>query len=223
MTDTASIVSSLVGRAGPVNRLPSPERRALLWLMVAVPCVVLISFGIGLRDDLAQKLTETRYLVEQGAALATAVTAAFAAFWAVVPSGPRWAFFVPLVPLSVWLGSLGIGTIQDWMTAGPAGLSIAPDWFCLPGITAVGFLPAVVMAIMLRRGVPMYPHLGIALGGLAAAGIGNFGLRFFHPVDASLMVLVWQFGAVALLALLAGCLGPSIHSWHHVQNSTRNT
>lgn len=217
MAETESIVGDLVRQTRRVERLPAPERRALMWLIIAIPFVALFSLSMGLREDLAQKFTEARYLVEQSAALATAIVAAFAAFWAVVPSAPRWILFAPLIPLSVWLGSLGLGSIQDWVTAGPAGVSFSPDWFCLPGIAAVGSLPAVVMAIMLRGGVPMFPHLGVALGGLAAAGIGNFGLRLFHVEDASIMVLVWQLGTVALLVVLAGCLGPRIHSWHHVQ------
>jgi hypothetical protein len=51
------------------------------------------------------------------------------------------------------------------------------------------------------------PHAAVALAGLAAAGLGNFGLRLFHAQDASLMVLVWQFGSVAVLTGLAGSAG----------------
>jgi hypothetical protein len=87
----------------------------------------------------------------------------------------------------------------------------------LPVIALVGFVPAVIMAIMIRRGAPLFPHLAVALAGLSAAALGNVGLRLFHPTDASLMVLVWQFGSVALLAALAGLFGPTIHHWRHAQ------
>ena len=60
------------------------------------------------------------------------------------------------------------------------------------------------MAVMLRRGAPLTPFATMALGGLAAAALGDFGLRLFHSQDASLMVLVWQFGTVVVLSVLAG-------------------
>jgi len=50
---------------------------------------------------------------------------------------------------------------------------------------------------------------------LAAAAIGNFGLRLFHTQDAALMVLVWQVGSVALLAALAGLTGHRLLRWPH--------
>jgi hypothetical protein len=71
------------------------------------------------------------------------------------------------------------------------------------------------MVFMLRRGAPLAPHATGALGGLAAAALGDFGLRFFHPQDASLMVLVWQFGAVVLLSALAGTVRHRILHWRH--------
>ncbi len=72
------------------------------------------------------------------------------------------------------------------------------------------------MAVMLRSGAPLFPHAAVALGALAAAALGNAGLRLFHPIDASLMVLIWQFGSVALLTAIAGCLGQHVHNWRNV-------
>ncbi len=72
-------------------------------------------------------------------------------------------------------------------------------------IALTGSLPALALVAMLRRGVPGRPRFSLAMAALAAAAIGNVGLRFFHSQDAALMVLVWQTGSVALLSL-AGCL-----------------
>jgi hypothetical protein len=69
------------------------------------------------------------------------------------------------------------------------------------------------MVIMLRRGAPLMPCATVALGGLAAAGLGNFGLRLFHPQDTSLMVLVWQVGSVFILAALSACVGRYVLNW----------
>src|SRR3546814_18751817 len=69
----------------------------------------------------------------------------------------------------------------------------------------------------LRRGAPMAPRMTVALGALAAAAVGNFGLRLFHYQDAGLMVLIWQFGSVALLSALAGWSGGAVLHWPHAR------
>jgi hypothetical protein len=168
------------------------------------------------RDDLPSKMSDVRFVIEQVAALATGITAAMAAFATVVPGHNRKLLVLPLLPLALWLGSLGQGCIQDWSRLGHQGVSLRPDWFCLPAIIFTGSVPAFIMAVMLRRGAPLTPHVTTALGGLAAAGLGNFGLRLFHPQDASVMVLFWQVGAVFIVTALAGWAGGYWLHWRAI-------
>ena len=84
---------------------------------------------------------------------------------------------------------------------------------CLPSIVLLGTVPAVVMAVMLRRGAPLTPYLTAALGGFAAAGIGNAGVRLVHPEDVSVMLLVWHVGSVMALSILAGSAGRYLLKW----------
>ncbi len=79
------------------------------------------------------------------------------------------------------------------------------------------------MAVMLRRGAPLSPHTTTALGGLAAAGLGNFGLRLFHSQDASLMVLVWQVGTVFILTAMAAWAGHYLLNWRSIIGSDRGS
>jgi hypothetical protein len=215
--NTEGLIRRIADGAAPIRRLPSPMRRTALWLATATPYVAAVVLLMSPRLDLAEKLAEFRFQIEQLAALATAFTAAVAAFSAVVPGRSRAMWLLPMAPLAVWLGSLGQGCWQAWLRVGPDGLELRPDWICFPAIAMVGVVPAVVMVMMLRRGAPLSPHLTVALGALAAAALGNFGLRFFHPQDASLMVLFWQFGSVALLAALAGWFGRRVIGWRHVR------
>jgi hypothetical protein len=185
----------------------------MVWLAIAVPYIALVVYVVSPRDDLLGKLSEFTYLLEQLAALATGIAAAAAAFATTIPGYSRRVLLLPLVPLAVWLGSLGHGCVRDWLQFGPSGLTLVPDWVCFPAIVLVGAVPAIAMVVMLRRGAPLMPCTTVALGGLAAAGLGNFGLRLFHPQDASLMVLVWQVGSVFVLAALAACAGRYILNW----------
>ncbi|MBU6296969.1 MAG: DUF1109 family protein [Alphaproteobacteria bacterium] len=210
---TEDLIKNLAGEAPPVKRLPNPLPRTAIWLALSLPWVGAVVFIMGLRPDLAAQASHTRWLVEQSAALATALMAAMAAFCAGVPGRPRWEHFLPLLPLAVWIGALGQGCIATWLSYGPGGLSLTPDWQCLPGIMMVGLGPAVAMTIMILRGSPIAPTTTVALGALAAGGLAEVGLRLFHQVDASLMVLVWQAGTVVGLTLVASFFGRKILRW----------
>ena len=218
---TENLIRSLAETAEPVRPLARPWIRTAAWLALAIPYVALVVSVVSPRDDLAVKLTDLRFVIEQAAALATAVTAAVAAFCMTVPGYSRKILLLPLLPLTFWLGSLSLGCLQDWLRFGPDGLSLTPDWYCFPSIVLVGAVPAIAIAIMLRRGAPLAPHATTMLGGLAAAGLGNFGLRLFHTQDASIMVLVWQVGTVAILAALAGWAGRYLLNWRALIGTAR--
>ncbi|WP_036261736.1 NrsF family protein [Methylocapsa aurea] len=214
---TNVLIQRLSDQTTPVRRLPPPLRRLVLWLGIAAPSVMIMVAVMSPRPDLIEKLGESRYLLEQGAAVVTALTAAFAAFSAGVPGRPRWPLLLPLAPLALWLGSLGQGCLSNWLSLGPEGLTLQPDWMCLPAIALTGAVPAIAITVMIRRGAPLLPRATVALAALAAAALGNVGLRLFHPQDASLMVLVWQFGSVMLLTTVGCCFGRLLLRWRPIR------
>ncbi len=219
--DTDTLIQRLARDTAAVRPLPRPWLRTGLWLALAIPYVVLVVSAVTPRGDLATKIYDSRYLIEQLGALITGVAAAAAAFASVIPGVNRKFLLVPLIPMAVWLGSLGEGCVETWLRSVTNGLVLEADWVCFPSIVLVGAVPAIAMAVMLRRGAPLTPHVTAALGGLAAAGLGNFGLRFFHPQDASLMVLVWQVGSVVVLSALAGWAGRYVLSWRSTIGTLR--
>jgi hypothetical protein len=163
--------------------------------------------------DLSVKLLDPLFITEALAALATGVAAAVAAFVTVVPGSSRRWIVLPLLPLAIWLGSLGPGCIRELKQFGLYGISLDHSLLCFPSIVLLGAVPAVTMAVMLRRGAPLTPHLTAALGGLAAAGIGNAGVRLIHPEDVTVMLLVWHVGCVMGLSVLAGSAGRYLLNW----------
>src|SRR3546814_28082 len=215
--ETVDLIQRLATSVRPVRPLPPPWLRTTHWLAVALSSMAIVVMLMSPREDLVEKLSEARFLVEQAAAVATAVTAAIAAFCLIVPGRSRRLALLPLFPLAMWLGSLGFGCMQSWLQFGTEAWQVYPDWVCFPAIAMVGAVPALTMVIMLRRGAPMAPRMTVALGALAAAAVGNFGLRLFHYQDAGLMVLIWQFGSVALLSALAGWSGGAVLRWPHAR------
>ena len=221
--DTTRLIQQLAGNVQPVRPLRRPWMRTVAWLAVSIPYVAIIVLVLTPRHDLILKLRETRYIVEQIAALAAGMGAAAAAFASTVPGYNRKFLILSLLPSIGWLGTLGHGCIRDWLQFGIGGLTIEPDWMCLPAIALIGALPAITISVMLRRGAPLTPHLTSALAGLAAAGLGSFGLRCTESHDAGIMVLVWQVGSVVLLSALAASAGRNLLNWRSISSASEGT
>ena len=211
--DTQQLIRRLAESAEPVRPLPRPWIRAAAWLGVSLPFLGLIILVMSPPGGPFWGLSDRRLVVEQVAALATGLTAAAAAFATIVPGYSRKIVMVPLVPLALWLGALGQGCIRDWIESGSHNWSVMEHWFCLPATILVGALPGFTMVMMLRRGAPLTPRLTTALGALAVGGLGNFGVRFVHAFDASVIVLAWHFGAVFVLSALAASSGRHLLNW----------
>jgi hypothetical protein len=213
--ETSELIRHLATRAVAVHRLPPPWLRTVMWLAISLPYVSAVVVMKSAAIDFLGRI-DVLFALEQTAILATAVTAAIAAFASVIPGHQRKICLLPLLPLAVWLASLGQGCASDWLRFGADGLQVHPDWECAPAAIFIGIVPAAAMVVMLRRGAPLAPRVSVALGALAVAAIGNFGLRIFHIGDVSVMVLVWHFGGLALILVLAGRIGRHVLNWRFV-------
>lgn len=210
--ETDALIRDLSARAEPVRRLAPPVWRALGWLAIGVPIVVFVVWWHGAgAGKLAMAAANPRMLIEAAAMMATAVTAAIAAFSSVVPGASRRWLWVPLLPLAVWLLSMGESCIAAIRASGLSALGIDSD--CIVPAGLAGIVPAILIVWMLRRAAPMMPHVSLALAGLAVAALVNTGLLFFHAGDVSVTVLVWHVGFVAGLAALASAAAPALLSW----------
>lgn len=220
--ETNQLIRRLAEDATPIRRLPAPWWRAAIWFSISLPYVAAVIFAHAKQIDPAQMLADWQFIIEQIAIFSTAITAVVAAFCSVIPGFDRKILMLPLLPLMVWLASLGDGCIRDWLRLGASGLKLRPDWDCLPPAALLGIVPAIAIVVMLRRGAPLYPRATLALAALAVAALGNFGLRFYHVGDASIMILVWHFGSVVVLSLLAGWIGTLVLNWKRVRTIPAN-
>lgn len=210
---TEELIGSLAKNAKPVRRLAHPAWRAVTWMVLSVVYVAAFVWLVGLRPDIGDKLADPKFLIEIGAALLTSIMAAAAAFCAGCPGRPLWERFAPFPFLAVWLASLGEGCWREWIQTGPNGLVLNSGLVCFQSIFAVSILPAIAILVMIRQGAPIAPMSTTGLAALAASALGAAALRLFHTQDMSLMLLVWQFGSVALLAGLGFLLGNRFLRW----------
>lgn len=201
---TEELIGCLANEVKPVGRLRQPQIRLLLWLGLSLPWIAFLAWYMGLRSDLALKVAENNWLFEQSLAFLTAMAAGLAALCASVPGRPVWERLVPVLPLVLWIGAVVRGSMESILEGGTWTSLVRVDWACFPYIVLLGLIPAAVMIALVRKGAPVSPYTTIAYAALAATALALFGLRLFHAEDASLMILIWQMGSVALLT--AGCV-----------------
>jgi hypothetical protein len=215
--NTDDLIREIAASNAPVRRLRPPWVRALIWLAIAAGYAALVVLLHPGTPAMTRSLLRTSLMIEWFAALATGLTAAWAAFASTVPGYDRRILWLPVLPALVWAGTLGAGCLTDWLRLGASGLAIGPDWDCLPPGILIGSVPLIVILLMLRRGAPLRPNVSVVLAGLAVAGLGNAGLRLFHPGDASIMILTWHVGIAVALTAFAGLLGRTVLNWRQAQ------
>ncbi len=214
--DTQELIRQLSENANPVRLLARPYTRAAVWLAISISYIGVVLLIMPSRNDISPKLQDNLFIIEQIAAFATGIAAAVAALVSIIPGcGRRWVM-LPLLPLVIWWASLGPGCVRELSQFGFEHLPLHHDPWCFPFIVLLGAIPAIAMAVMLRRGAPLTPCLTAALGGLAAAGLANVGVRIIHPEDVSVMLLVWHVGSVMALSALAGSMGHYVLNWRSI-------
>jgi hypothetical protein len=191
----------------PVRPLPSPSRRALSIVPLALLLLVTAPLAFNFRDlaalgwswSWAASLTQTLIGVAViAASLREAVpgrawsTAALSLFTALI------GLLFVVVTSGAWQAS-PVVLERGWWQIGV---------MCLAG-SATSALPAVVLsAILIVRAFPLRPALAGAMGGLGAGLLADAGWRLFCHFSEPAHVLVAHFGGVALAALAGAALTP---------------
>ena len=215
--DTDELIRAIAADAAPIRRLPHPMTRALIWLALSATYVAAVVAVYRVLGSPVILSGDGRFLVEQLATVATALTAAIAAFCCIVPGRSRLIALAPLLPLAVWLASMGEACAATLRLFFSGGIAADGAWDCVPPSALIGLGPAILILLMLRRGAPLYPRSTVALGALAAAALGNLGLRLFHAGDVTVVMLIWQLAAVAGLTALGGLMGPRLLAWQRLR------
>jgi hypothetical protein len=189
--NTEQLMASLTAALQPVRPLRPPVVRALLWLaligiLVGVPLLLLANL-----QRFALRNADPRVALELGATLLTGITAVVAAFHLSIPDRTRAWIYAPLPPLLLWLGSSGLGCLQN----GVGEL----DFQCLMFVVAASVPLGLLLFVFLRRARPITPLSVAVMGGLGIAGIAAFVLQFFHPFDVTVIDLAVHLMAVLLV------------------------
>jgi hypothetical protein len=213
MNSTPELIESLAAGATPVRRLRPPVARAAGWLLFAALLMTLLAVARGLRPDLALRLQQPVFVVGVAASLATGMFAAVAAFLASIPDRPRAWLWLPAPALALWMATAGYGCLTDWVSIGPGGISLGESAQCFATLTLVGAPLSLAMLIMLRHAALLSATAVAATGSLAVAAISATALSLLHVLDATALILIWNFGTAAALVAFAAASGRRVFSW----------
>ncbi len=204
MTSTQDLIGSLAANLTPVRRLRPPLLRAGGWLLLAAIILVLLSIVQGVRPDLMSRLREPGFAINTFAAMLTGALAAIAAFVVSVPGRSRLWLALPLPVLALWISSVGAQCLTHWVTLDAGGLSWGETVRCLATLVLTSLPLSLAMLIMLRH-MAVLPSTSVTLmSSLAVAAITAATLPLFHAFDATVLILLWNFGTAGLIVGLGG-------------------
>jgi hypothetical protein len=210
---TPDLIASLAANATPVRRLRPPVMRAACWLLLAAVILTLLAVNQGIRPDLVQRLQEPAFAVSMAASFLTGVLAAVAAFLVSLPDRSRLWLLLPIPALMLWLSNVGYQCLTQWVAIGPDGMSFGEGARCFATLVLTSLPLSLAMLVMLRYAAPLRPTAVTFVGSLAVAAITATALSLFHVIDATVMILMWNFGTAALFVSLAGLFGRRMFRW----------
>lgn len=213
MTDTNTFIDGLAARPQAVRVLPRPGWLAGFWLCLAIGVLVLLGIEHGLRPDLAEQLRHRDFSLGVAAALLTGLLAALGCVTASLPDRSRGWLLLPMPTLLVWVSCIGHGCMTEWVDYDPAAAAPGEMLRCLSTLLLVSLPLSTVMFLLLRHAVRLRPAWLIMMAGLAVAAMTSAAMSLLHPLDATVMVLIWNVGASLVIVAVEAVLGRRLMAW----------
>ena len=207
MVTTPELIDRLSTGLAPVRRLRPPLQRAGQWLLLAGLVVALLTALYGVRPDLGLRLNQPIFAASLAGSLLTGILAALAAFQLCLPDRSRLWALLPAPAVVLWVATIGYGCLTDWVSIEPGGIRLGSTLECFVTLVVTTVPLALALFAMLRDVARLYPTTLGMMGGLAVAGIVATALSLIHQLDATVMVLLWNLGAAALIVVLGGAFG----------------
>ena len=207
MITTPHLINLLAASAKPVRRLRPPLVRATLWLLLAALVFALLAVGHGLRGDFAQRVSQPAFVIGIVASLVTGILAAVASFSLSLPDRSRAWALLPLPALLLWISTVSYGCLTNWVSIGPDGMRMGEAARCFATLMLTGMPLSIALYVMLRHAAWLRPTAVTVTGGLAVAAMTATALSLFHDLDATVMVLVWNFGVAVVIVGMGWLLG----------------
>ncbi|WP_319023039.1 NrsF family protein [Mesorhizobium sp. B1-1-8] len=180
--------------------------RAAGFLVLAALILGMIAIAHGWRPGLLVRLAEIRFALSLAGAVFTGILAAVAAFLVSVPGRSRHWLWLPVPALAAWLFSIGYQCLSFWTPLVPGGAPPGETASCIATLVLTSLPLSLALALMLRHAALFDPAPVIFAASLSVAGITAAALTLFHPLDASVEILMFNLGTGSLIVLLGGVI-----------------
>lgn len=211
--NTEDLIKRMAQGLEPVAPLPSPGKRAAVWLLGAALYLGVLVVAMVLASG-AAGAAGMAFWASQAVAIAAGVLASTAAFVSVVPGLANRLRWWAAAAFLVWLATLVAPPASvDWSTVAAA----KHEWLCV-GFIVIGGAPlAAALAWMLRRGAPLSPATTAALAALAVATLANVGACVSLPHANGAVTFAWHGSVVVALVGVAAWIGRRTFPWPKVK------
>lgn len=212
MIHTSDLIESLVTATMPIRRLPSPWARTGTWLVLAVALTGMLALVHGLRPDFAVRMQQSEFRVSLLASLLTGALAALAALMTSLPDRSRVWLLLPVPTAVLWMSAIGYGCLTDWVRLDTAQMHWDEVLSCFLTLLLSSVPLSALMFWMIRHAARLRPRGPILCAGAAVAALTATALSLLHQFDASIMILLWNFGTVALVTAVDTAVGRRVVS-----------
>lgn len=202
------LIGVLAADLQPVRPLRPPLLRALIWLMLVALIAAVLALFANLPAVWHRIMAVPDMWLAALGSIATAATAALAAFELSLPDRSRAWALLPLPAAVLWVAASGLGCLRAYVLPGTHVAAMAETRDCLVFIIGLSVPLSAVLIIMLRRACSLTPALTATMAGLASAAAAATLLNFFHPYDAAATDLLVHLVAVGIVVAAVRAFGP---------------
>lgn len=209
-TNIESMIESLSGDLKPLKRTRHPAWRAIGWAGLVIAYVTVVLLIIGLRHDLAERLTDPHFVYEIMTVAMIGFAAACASIWLRIPDvrGNGWIVAVPTALAAnflLWMVTMGADDLSHldhthWNHCFAEGLFMAG-------------IPAIVIAVISMRGNTTQPYKMAAMNTIAGASVASIGLRFSCGIDSMDHAILYHVLPFVVVGALLGGFARKIYRW----------
>ncbi|MCD8497898.1 MAG: NrsF family protein [Alphaproteobacteria bacterium] len=209
--DTEQLIERLSGECMPLKPLLSPFVRALIWTGAAVLYTAFCIWFLGVRSDIQDVLYSPYFIIDNLIVLLTGLGAVLASAWLCVPDmrGARWMSIPPLLGTIAFIVWVAFRSMEETIHM--------PDllrWrHCFSTGLMLGFIPALVMALMIRRACTTAPLLMALMNSLAVAAMAFIGLHIICANDEITHAVIEHLLPFLLAGGITGLLARRLYRW----------
>lgn len=216
MTDTNDLIAQLAQDTKPAKKPLHPGLLMLLLLGVLFVYSIGAQVYLGLRPDLANRLTDPWFEAETVALWFLIITSAVASITAMAPDAYQKPIrlqlpYVVFAALIVILGYQMI-FIQD-MSKLVTEVTNTAGMECSICIALISLIPSALIFALIRQGATVHPLMAGSYAVLTATGVGCFALRLAEPNDSLMHLTQWHYLPTLLFAMIGAALGKWLLKW----------